>query len=218
MRPYKSAIIAASALLFTGTFLSAGSISVTLTGAGPANDGSYYVLPYQLSVGGTDYDADCYDAFDRIQLNQTWQANELTLNQAEYYGQFSGDSNALTGYKEVAWLSAQPAATEQDQIDLQHAMWNVFDPAANFVVSATLENSLAAAAASGFNGLDFNNYVFLEAVPGTGDLAQAFVLYMPGGGGGQNPSSSPEPGGIIPVLIGLGLIAISRMHGITGAI
>lgn len=216
MRLYMSAIIAVSALLLTGTVLSANSVSVSLRAAGPVNDGSYYVLPYQLTVEGVDYNADCYDFFDWIQLNETWQANELTLNQAATYGQFSGDNNALTGYKEIVWLSAQPATTEQEQIDLQHAMWNIFDPAANFAVSTTLENSLAAAVGSGFNGLDFDNDVFLEAVPETG--GQAFVLYMPGGGGGQNTSSSPEPGGMITGLIGLGLIAISRIHGTGGFI
>jgi len=211
MRPYKSAVIAASALLLTGAILSAGSISVTLIGAGPANDGNYYVLPYQLSVGGTDYDADCYDAFDQIQINQTWQANELTLSEAATYGQFSGDSNAVTGYEEVAWLSAQPAAltnetTEQSQVDLQHAMWGVFDPGADFAVSTTLEESLGTAVANGFPGFDFSNYVFLEAVPGTGGLAQAFVLYMPGNA--QNPWKSPEPGAMVPLLIGLVMLSV----------
>jgi hypothetical protein len=216
MRPYKSAVIAAFALLLLAATLAADSINVTLTGAGPANDGSYYVLPYQLSVGGTDYDADCYDAFDQVQINQTWQANELTLSEAATYGQFSGDSNALTGYEEVAWLSAQPATNEASQVDLQHAMWNVFDPGANFAVSTTLEHSLGAAEANGFSGFDFSNYVFLEAVPGTDGLAQAFVLYMPGGGG-QNPSSSAEPGGIVPLLIGLGLLGTYKAGALSAA-
>lgn len=43
MRPYKSAVIAAFALLLLVATLAADSINVTLTGAGPANDGSYYV-------------------------------------------------------------------------------------------------------------------------------------------------------------------------------
>lgn len=220
MRHYKSAIIAASALLLTGTILSADSISVTLIGAGPANDGTYYVLPYQLSVGGVDFNADCYDAFDEVYLNQTWQANELTLNRAAAYGQFSGEADALTGYEEVAWLSAQPTPTESSRVDLQHAIWNVFDPAADFTVSTTLQQSLTAAEANGFAGFDFDNYMFLEAIQGSGSLAQAFVIYAPGygtGGGGQNPAQTPEPGGTVPILIGLALIGVSRMHGISGA-
>jgi hypothetical protein len=217
MRHYKSAIIAASALLLTGTILSADSINVTFLAAGPANDGTYYVLPYELNVGGTDYNADCYDAFDEIQLNQTWQANELTLNQAATYGQFSGDNDALTGYEEVAWLSAQPTPTEASQVDLQHAIWNVFDPAADFTVSTTLQDALATAEANGFAGFDFSSYVFLEAIQGTGSLAQAFVINSGASGSGQNPASAPEPGGTVPILIGLALIGLSRMDGLSEA-
>ncbi|MGD1070040.1 MAG: hypothetical protein ABSB15_07855 [Bryobacteraceae bacterium] len=218
MRLHKSAIIAASALLLTGMILSADSVSVTLTGAGPANDGTYYMLPYQLSVGGTDYNADCYDAFDEIQLNQTWQANELTLNDAATSGRFSGDKDALNGYEEVAWLSAQPTPTEASQVELQHAIWSVFDPQ-QYTIDASLQALFTTAQTDDFSGFDFNDYVFLEAIQGTGSLAQSFVIFMPSqGGGGQNPSETPEPGGTVPVLIGLGLIAISRMHGMSGVI
>ena len=218
MRLHKSAIIAASALLLTGMILSADSISVTLIGAGPVNDGTDYVLPYQLSVGGTTYYADCYDALDEIQVNQTWQANELSLNEAAASGQFSTDGDALAGYQEIAWLSAQPTPTDQSQIDLQHAIWSVFDPA-QYTISPGLQASFNAAEANNFIGFDFNEYMFLEAIPGSNPLAQAFVIDTPvQGSEGVDPPDSPEPGGTVPILIGLGLIVISRLHRVSGVI
>jgi hypothetical protein len=69
------------------------------------------------------------------------------------------------------------------------------------------------AEANGFSGFDFSNYVFLEAVPGTDGRAQAFVLYMPDEGE-QNTSS--EPGGMVPLLIGLGLLGTYKAGAIGG--
>src|ERR1700689_931072 len=90
----KYAFIAFLALLtsiFTETLAFADSVTITLTGAGPANDGPDYVLPYQLTIDGQGpYDADCYDFFDNLNLGQSWQANELSLNQAATSGAFSG--------------------------------------------------------------------------------------------------------------------------------
>jgi hypothetical protein len=204
-----------SALFLSGKALSADSIGVRLLSAGPVSDGTYDVLPYELSVNGMVTDADCYDALDQTAINQTWRANELTLDQAAAYGQFSlgiSAAEAMLGYEEVAWLSAQPAITAANQIDLQHTIWNVFDPGAAFEVSAELLASVTAAAQNNFGAFDFDNYVFLEAVPEEGvNLAEAFVLYVPGGNNAQNPTETPEPGAAIPVFIGLGLIGVSRV-------
>jgi len=91
MRACKSAIICFAALLIAGATLLATNINVTvsLTSAGSINDGVDYVLPYQLSIDGLAVAPDCYDFFDRIQLGQTWQANEWTLNDAAAQPNFS---------------------------------------------------------------------------------------------------------------------------------
>jgi hypothetical protein len=209
------ALISAEALVF------ADSVTVTLVGAGPANDTFDYVLPYQLTIDGQGpYDADCYDFFDDVNLGQSWQANELTLNQAATSGAFSGTSghgvgsDALADYEEVAWLSAQATPTLQSQVDLQHTIWNVFDPGA-FAVTTGMQQilgNLAAAQASNSDGFSFAEFLFLEATtgsPGDGAFPQAFILDTGGNTSNVNPVA-PEPGTVVLLGIGVALIAISR--------
>lgn len=221
----KYAFIAFLALLtsiFTETMAYADSVTVTLVGVGPVNDGADYVLPYVLTIDGQGpYDADCYDFFDTVNLGQSWQAVELTLNQAAASGAFSGTSgygvgsNALADYEEIAWLSAQATPTPQSQVDLQHTIWNVFDPGA-FAVTTGMQQivgNLTTAQASGYNGFSFANFLFLEATtgnPGDGTFPQAFVIGDIGGNTtGSNPAA-PEPDSVVLLGIGVALIALSR--------
>jgi len=211
----KYVFIAISALIFPTATVYADSVTVTVTGAGPVNDGVDYVLPYQLSInGGVPFDADCYDYFDHIVTGQSWLANELNLNQAAGVGgsgAFSGTPNALTGYEEVAWLSSQATPAPQDQIDLQHDIWNVFDPG-SFGVNNGMQAYLDNWQANG-PGLDssyYSNYVFLEAAagtPGDGSFPQTFV-FLATGNPDINPVS-PEPDSMVTIAVGLSLIAIA---------
>jgi hypothetical protein len=211
MRSYKSWLVSIPLLLFTGAVGWADSLTVQVTGVGPS-DGSHYVLPYLLNIGGFDAAGICYDFFDEISINQTWQANLLTLDAAQNGGQFSGVNNALVGYEEVAWLASNwftQSLTAGDQVDLQHAIWDVFDPGAITLPDDPFLTTLLANESTGINGFDYSRYRFLEAVPANGTLAQSFVLYVPGSG--QNPSDTPEPGTVTVVAIGLVLIGVSRM-------
>lgn len=218
----KCLFIAFLAMISAETLVFADSVTLTLTGVGPVNDGLDYVLPYELTINGQGpYDADCYDFFDNVNLGQSWQAIELTLNQAAASGAFSGTSghgvgsNALADYEEVAWLSAQAAPTPQSQVDLQHTIWNVFDPGA-FAVTTGMQQilgNLATAQASSYNGFSFANFLFLEATtgnPGDGTFPQAFIINDTGENiTGSNPIA-PEPDSVVLLGIGVALIAISR--------
>lgn len=215
----KYVFIAISTLIFPGAALYADSVNVTFMGAGPVNDGVDYVLPYQLSInGGVPFDADCYDYFDQIVTGQSWLANELDLSQAAASGAFSSFPNALTGYEEVAWLSAQATSNPQDQVDLQHVMWNVFDPG-SFSTTTGMQAYLDNWEANGL-GLDssyYSNYVFLEAAdgtPGDGSFPQTFVF--PTTGNTNTTSGSPEPDSMVLFSIGLSLIAIAGIPHATG--
>lgn len=213
MRHLKSILIASPVLFLTVASLSANTIAVTLSGDGPVNDGVDYVLPYQLTIGGVEIDAVCYDFFDEIQLGETWQANELTLDQAATAGQYSGVNNALTAYEDVAWLSSQATPTAQSQIDLQHTIWNIFDPG-QFSVTTGMGDYMRelAAAQSGFSDSGFASYSFIEAPgnSGTNGHPQAFVIQLAGGQTGQG--SSPEPDSIVLLIVGLGLIGVPTIQ------
>jgi len=214
MRSYKSLVAILATLFVAVTTLSADSliVSVTFLGAGSVNDGTDYVLPYALNIAGTDIDADCYDYLDQIQNGQTWQAYEYPLDTAANQGQYSGQSNSLADYEEVAWLSSQATHSAQDQIDLQHVIWNVFDPAAFGVVTPGMAVYMDALAQADLSVFDFADYSFVEAVPVPGiSLAQAFVIETPATiNGGQNPGPTPEPAAWILLSVGLGLIVIAK--------
>jgi hypothetical protein len=215
----KYVFIACLALISTGTLVYGNSVTVTLTAAGPVNDGIDYVLPYQLTIDGqVPYDADCYDFFDDVNLGQSWQVNELTLNEAATSGAFSGTSghgvgsNARADYEAIAWLSSQVTPTAQSQINLQHVIWNVFDPG-TFAVTTSMQQilgNLATAQASNYNGFSFADFLFLEGTTGTsgdGTFPQAFVIDTGRDTTGDNPVA-PEPGSVVLLGIGVALIAI----------
>ena len=214
MRTRKSFLYFLATMFIAAITLPADTIvSVTLIAAGPVNDGADYVLPYVLSVNGVAMDADCYDYQDHVEVGQSWQAYEFTLSEAAAQGQYKGETNALIDYEDVAWLSSQATPTTQDQIDLQHVIWNVFYPG-TFVPTPgmTVYTNLLDVAQPGFTTTEFADYSFLEAVPTLGaNLAQAFVIQTSTiGGGGQNPGPAPESGSRILLSVGLGLIVMSR--------
>jgi hypothetical protein len=180
----------------------ASTIPVTYLGANTfITDGADYVLPYQLNVNGAIVDATCYDLFDNVFQGQTWFANALNLDQAAATGQFSSDANAYTDYKKVGFLSQQTTSTPQNQIDLQHAIWNIFDPGTFFVTDG-MKAFLDELATPAFTNFDSSGILFLEDANQSKGRAQAFV-FDPG-----DPVATPEPGtlalmGISAILIGL---------------
>lgn len=205
MKRFQALIIVPALLLGAGA---ARANTVELVGVSQ-NDGSYYVMPYELSIdGGSAVDAICYDFLDQISLNESWTANEVTLSS------LSQDA-AYNEYEEVAWLGLQWFSDQtmplQDAIDLQYMIWGVFDANAPAFNNDAFTQSILANEASGIEGLDTADYTFLEAVPNGDSTAQSFVLYSPMGDGGQGPET-PEPASVVLVAIGVGLIAVSRLR------
>jgi hypothetical protein len=191
------------AVLALGLSAHAGTVSVTFIGAPTGvNDGVDYVLPYQLNINGILTDATCYDVFDNVSGGQSWTANALTVNQAAATGQFSGGPLALAGYMEVGFLSLQTTRSPQDQIDLQHDIWNVFAPGA-YSVTTGMQMYLHLLATSAYTNFDFGRVVFLEDVNQT-RRAQAFVI--------DPPAATPEPGTIVLMGAGALLIGIGRIR------
>jgi hypothetical protein len=215
MRHQTSILTAIPVLFLTGAILSGDTIAVTLSGDGPVSDGVDYVLPYQLTIGGVEINAVCYDFFDEVQLGETWWANELTLDQAAAAGQYSGVNNALNSYEKVAWLSSQATPTPQSQIDLQHIIWNIFD-AGQFSVTTGMADYMRelAVAQSSFSDSSFASYSFIEApgISGTNGHPQAFVIQLPGGSGETGQGPTPEPDSVVLLVVGLGLIGVPTIQ------
>jgi hypothetical protein len=207
-----SAIVLAAflSILMTSPPLHADIISVTLENAGPVNDGIDYVLPYLLRLNGTVLvAADCYDFFDDVNIGQNWQAYELTVPQVGTIGQFAADDNALARYKSVAWLSAQTTNSEADQVDLQHDIWNVFDPG-KFAINSGMAAYLTALGQADLNTYDFSGFTFLEGVGNTtgGTPEQAFIISNIVSQTSRSTTVAPEPGSLFLMLAGSLLVGI----------
>jgi hypothetical protein len=196
--------------------------TVTFLGAPTGvNDGVDYVLPYQASIdeglGALEVNVVCFDDFDNVSLNQIWNADFFTISQAAQSGYFSNLPNALAGYEEVAWLSAQAYSDTDQQVALQHAIWDVFGSAPaeqNAQQTADLaayQSAAAAAAANAFSGFDFSPYVFLEQVGGVvgADGTAQGLLYRTSTqlvSRGASFGATPEPA--TNVLLGGALVVV----------
>jgi hypothetical protein len=184
-----------------------GSISIFLLSAAAAcastivfegaptgvNDGSWYVLPYEITIDGSSQLVACYDTFDDVNSGDTWNASLLTLDQAANSGYFTA-GNALANYERIAWLYAQPYSDTDQQIGLQYAIWNVFGSAPNTADSIAFENAATQAAANGYQGFDFSGFRFIQQpgiTAGSPGAEQAFVYQVSVSGRG-NPVA-PEP-------------------------
>jgi hypothetical protein len=178
----------------------AGADTIQFTGAPTGvNDGSFYVLPYQLTIDGSTQNVVCYDFFDEVSNGDAWQANILNIGMAATSG-FFGSPDATAQYERVAWLTAQTWTDTDEQIGLQYAIWNVFDPGSTTSADALqYEQEADAAAGGGYNGFDFTPFRFIQEIgvlsgqPGT---MQAFVYETSAGGPdflSVQPTGAPEP-------------------------
>ena len=161
-------------------------------------DGSYYVMPYQLTVDGVAFTVTCYDNYDEVNTGDTWQAQVLTIQQAAVSGFFS-ESDETARYQRIAWLSARSYANADQQIALQHAIWNVFGAAYETDGSLLYEAAADDAAATGYAGFDFSRFRFIQqagAHAGDPGVRQAFIyaVSLPPSGGSDTPGPAvPEP-------------------------
>ncbi len=203
-------IAAIFALLAAATLPGAAA---TIDFVGPltqVNDGSYYVLPYQVTIDGVYQQVTCFDILDNVNDGDIWQAGILTLPQAAASGFFTG-SDVLAGYERAAWLSVQSYSTPDQQVGLQHAIWNIFGSTAETPDSLSYEAAADAAAASNYAGFDFSQFRFIQqagAVAGSLNTEQAFVFQdgFIDGMTGQS-AATPEPGTVS--LFGFGALLIA---------
>jgi hypothetical protein len=142
------------------------------------NDGSFYVLPYQLTIDLALQNVTCYDFLDDVNPGNAWQANILDLSDAADSGFFSTES--VAAYERIAWLSAQTYLNSAEQIGLQYAIWDVFDPGVRTSADSLSYSQAADAAASGgYADFDFSNFRFIQevgVVAGASGTFQAFVF------------------------------------------
>jgi hypothetical protein len=183
------------------------------------NDGVFNVTPYEITIdtgsGPVSQLVTCYDTLDEVGYGDVWVTNLLSLAEVSTTGYFSSLPDALADYEEVAWLSSQGYANTDQQVALQHAIWNVFgsapanqNPAQDSYLAA-YQSGVAAAALGGYSNFDFSDFVFIEKLgdaPGQPGTKQAFIYT----GIQPNLSQTPEPGTWVMIAGGLALVVVSR--------
>jgi hypothetical protein len=199
----KTTTILAGAVLMLSLSAQADTVNVTFAGPSGVSDGTDYVLPYLLTVNGTQFAATCYDIFDEVSGGQSWTANELTVNEAATTGQFSADANALSRYEEVGFLSQQTTSSAQNQVDLQHDIWNIFAPG-TYSVTTGMQAYLDLLTTPAYTDFSFGSVRFLEDVNQTTGRAQAFVI--------DPPTATPEPETIVLTGAGMLLLGLIRVY------
>jgi hypothetical protein len=203
-----------AALLFTLASLGEATTIQFIGAPTGVNDGSYYVLPYQITIDGSAQDVTCYDFLDDVSVGDTWQANILSLSGAGSSNFFTNAS--LASYERVAWLSAQTYSNSAEQVGLQYAIWDVFGSVGQTADSIVYEQAADAAAADNYAGVDFSSFRFIQevgAVAGGTDTKQAFVYQVAGTSllvdSFANPI--PEPGTITLFAAGVLLLVAGKL-------
>jgi hypothetical protein len=204
----KLPLIRTGAILTLFVCASVSASAATIEFIGPlttVNDGTYNVLPYQVTINGASQQVICFDVLDNVYAGNIWQAGILTLTEAAASGFFTAP-DLVADYERVAWLSVQPYSDAAEQVGLQHAIWNVFGSVSETPESLSYEAAADAAAASGYSGFNFSDFRFIQqvgAVQGSPGTYQAFVYDTATNGSSGQAPQAPEPGTISLISIGL---------------
>lgn len=109
-------------LFAAATLAASATITIVDVGASPVSDGTYYVGLYDISVNGIVTPALCVDVQDNSYVGQQWIA---TITQGS-------PTDSVIELEEM-WLFAEDKSLSPtdatDRINIQHAAWNLGDPA-----------------------------------------------------------------------------------------
>jgi len=181
-------------------------VNMIFSGVNGANDGQYYVSPYNGKMDGTPVVLFCDDILNDVSVGEHWAANVTNLAaainshnfSATRYGGAAGSkvTDPKIAYEEVAWLTTQFAGHPGDYIGLQYAIWDIMNPGTYGGVQYWLDQ-----AAKNYGSINPNNF---EIVTNLGPVelkgqVQEFIV------------QTPEPSAL--ALLGFGLLALGILLG-----
>ena len=135
MRRNVSSLLVAIALAAAaplGAQVSVTFVAPHAPGGGTVASFGVYMSPYTGTVNGQTVTLNCDDFFHEVANGDTWMANKTSLGGGSLANtRFGGLTNALTLYREAAWLTTQydfpnPAADPGETVAIQTAIWNLF--------------------------------------------------------------------------------------------
>ena len=196
MRTLRVFVCLAGLLIATQSVF-ADSFPLTFTGVNGATAFGYYVGPYSGTHNGDPVTLYCVDFANEVSFGESWLANLTSLDGSGDLGntRYGGVPNALTLYREAAWLTTQYAGNPNSYGDIQATIWQLFDANAPQPSS----NDWLLLAESNYKSIDFSKFDVVTNVGpvyATGQV-QEFLI---------DPPAVPEPSSVL--LLGTVLIAV----------
>jgi hypothetical protein len=186
-------------LSFAGT---AKADTVKVDGTYAFGSNGYGIPPYGGTLNGVGGQAFyCVDFSSTIAAGYTWQVTVTSLTGSNFSSTKLGNQ---TTYLEMAWLVTQMMGTtnQLQQAKDQFAVWSFTGGPNPFGTNSTLLAAALAAVKAGFTGQGW------EILSPTGSLGQEFLIFV----------GVPEPGMLLMLLIGLGVLLIAtRRKGTVSA-
>lgn len=183
-------VIALCASIFPGA---AKADTVKVDGTYSFANNGYGIPPYGGTLNGQGESFYCVDFSTQIWGGESWQVTITSLAGSNFSNTKLGSQ---TSYLEMAWLITQmmSATTQLQKAMDQYAIWSFTGGPNPYGSNGSLVAAALAAVNAGFSGQGW------EILTPTGSAGQEFLIFV----------GVPEPGELLLIGIGLGLLAIAR--------
>lgn len=163
--------------------------TVTVDGSVASWNNGYGIPPYGGTLNGQQQSFYCLDFSTPIWAGESWQVTITSLTGTNFSVTKLGNQ---TTYLEMAWLITQMMSTtnQLQQAKDQYAIWSFTGGPNPYGTNSSLIAAALAAVNAGFSGAGW------ELLTPTGSAGQEFLIFV----------GVPEPGLLLLLLIGLGML------------